>query len=290
MPSVTRKPSVRPRKRKEVKIKWLSSKPHMSQIYNAGLEYCFVSEDNRQVCPMVFCKDFLQDAIWAWYNNRIAQIYGFKYSRKTGVPLCLTQTRIALANSSDVKFSDKIPRMLEFVNAYERKLRLMRTTAVKVSNTPKRYKSGVWLLKSSSRWMLAPPMVSLYSLLLRVGFNHKQGQKIETTVKRLLNGDDEPYQRNDRSFFESAQDGIDYILKHGYIRVFYRKPENNYPKSIEVNDLHESAGIVAFSTKIKQKQSRRRNAAELSYYCYAADIPHWYRNIKARKKKNAEEK
>jgi len=276
----------------QIKVDWLPpDEGGLCQIYATGLEYCFVSSNNRQVCPMVYCKDFLQDALWAWHNKSSVEIYGFTYARKTGIPICSTQTRIALGNGADAKFSNKIPAMMEFLNFYERKLKLMRTTAIKVSNPPSKYKSGVWLLESSRRWMIAPPMLSLYGLLIRVGCNHRLNRKIETTIKKLLSGDEAPYQSHDRDYFDCAQNGIEYIVKHGYARVFYSKsPAKNYPKSIDVDEMHDCTGIVAFSGKIKEKFNTKPKAeysANHDLYAYAAEIPHWYRKLTPKKKAKA---
>lgn len=251
---------------KKIKIEWLAKKSNLSQIYSSGLEYCFVSDDNKQVCSFVLCKDYLQDALLATHNDKQARVYGFGYDPKKDLPLCMTQTRLALANSSDNDFMDKIPHLLDFLNQIERKLHLLRTVVYQVKNPPKKYeKCSVILLHGSNRWMLSPPMISLYTLLIRVGFRHTKDKPFEETIKGVAGGKIAPYQTNDAHYLKSAEQGIDLILKHGYARIFYKEPKRNFP-NIDVNTMHNNFGIVGFAAGSTK-----------------GHVKYWHRNLNKRK-------
>lgn len=231
-----------------IQIEWLKKKPALCQAYETGLEYSFIDGNNNQVCCFVTCKDFLQDAITAMYHKKKIEIYGFKYDAAKDRPVYADKTRIAIANSQDKKFSDKIPAMIDLVNQVERKLHLIRTTATAVANPPKKYeKCGVFVLDSSSRWMLSPPMLSLYTLLIRVGFVHKIGDDYSKTFKRLVNHKIEPYQESDAEQLSAAQSGIERILKYGYAKLFYKDPERNFP-DVPIESMHNYYGIVSYAT------------------------------------------
>jgi hypothetical protein len=50
-------------RKKEIKsikmlINNISVKFNLSEVYSTGLEYCFISEDWKQACAFVHCKDF----------------------------------------------------------------------------------------------------------------------------------------------------------------------------------------------------------------------------------------
>jgi len=230
-----------------VEIGWLSYKNGLSQVYNSGLEYSFVSKDNKQCCPFVYCKDFLQDALMAVHHQCPVNIYGFEYIAQSCEPICSEKTRIAITNAKDSKFSEKIPAMLHFLRQVERKLKLIRTTSLRVNNPPSKYaKCGVFLLEGSSRWMLSPPMISMYSLLIRIGFVHTIGDSYEKTIENVAKGTVNPYQSNDKVQIEKAKSGIEKILKYGYAKLFWKDIVKNYPK-VNTSSMHNYFGIMAFS-------------------------------------------
>jgi hypothetical protein len=266
MVQVTKKPA-------KVKIEWLKKKMSLSQAHSAGLnglEYCFVSKEHKQCCPFVLCEDFLQDAVMAMHHGKAVSIYGFQYDPKQYEPISVDRMKMVVAHSSDKKFGDKIPNMLEFLHCFERKLRLIRTGARRVDDPPKKYaKGGVYLLDGSSRWLLSPPMLSMYTLLIRVGFTHKAGDKYEQTVKNLLGV---KHQTRDVYQLKSAQDGIEKILKYGYPKIFFKDPTKNFP-DINVGSMHSSMGICAFT----------RNASEHF-------VKHWHRDLEKPKKKKKKAK
>jgi hypothetical protein len=94
--------------------------------------------------------------------------------------------------------------------------------------------------------MLSPPMLSLYTLLLRVGFCHTQGEDYAETIKKITGGTVPPYQSNDKSQLSSAQQGIERILKYGYAKIFFKDPKKNYP-AIATSNMHHHTGICSFS-------------------------------------------
>lgn len=254
-----------------IKIEWLAKQKKTAQIYSSGLEYCFISEDNKQIFTLVYCKDFLQDAIQAFYYNRKASIYSFEYDPSKDLPLSLTKTRLALANSSDKNFIDKIPSVQDFIHQIEKKLKLLRTTFYSANPPSQKYNSAVFL-EGSNRWMLSPPMISLYTLLLRTGFVHKIGDSFEDTIQKVRDGKTKPYQSHDADYLRGGQTGIDRILKNGYARIFYKDPKRNYPEGVSVSKMHGSFGIVGYSSEYTKQ-----------------DVRYWHRDLNKAKKEKAKE-
>jgi len=233
---------------KPKKIAWYTDSMGLSQALSSGLEFAFVSKNYEQCCPFVLCKDYLQDAIYNHLHKAKKSIYGFKYDPDKHFPLHLEQCRLVLANSSDSKFRDKVPVCLDFINQIETKLKIAKTKARECADPPKKYlRGGVFLFEGSRRWLISPPMVSLYTLLLRVGFCHVEGDSFEQTIKDILNKKRSAYQGEDYNRLRNSQKGLERILKTGDRKIFPRDMKRNYPKGISINTLHNDLGICAFS-------------------------------------------
>ena len=242
----------------DVKLKWLKQVCNLNQIYSSGLEYCFVNQDLEQCTIMVLCKDYLQDAVWATYHQKPIEVYGFSFDPKTNPKLRLDRTMIGIGNGSDSEFSNKILNVLNFLNQIEKKMGLKPTSATKVSNAPSRYKNGFFVLEGSKKWILSPPMLSMYTLMIRTGFCHNIGEDFNITIENVISGKVDKYQRNDQNYLTTSKPGIQKIVDVGYKTIFGKEPKLNYP-DIEKYSLHNNTGICAFSNK-----SAKHN------------IPHWY--------------
>lgn len=231
-----------------VTIKWIRGGGQLAEIYSTGMQISFFNEELRQCHQFVMCKDFLHDAVHATVNNGVASIYGFSYSPKSNPKIGLDKTRFLVTNSKDSKMMEKIPAVLDFLNQIEKHLKLKRTIAAPVANPPEKYrKCGVVALEASERWLIAPPMLSMYTLLLRCAFTHKIGTEAMTTIDNIISGKIKPYQTNDAGYLSSAKNAIDKIMKLGYRVFFFGEIEKNYPKEVSINTLHNSAGIVSLS-------------------------------------------
>jgi len=244
--------------RQPIDVQWLISreadKPRILQVYRQGLEYSLLSADNRQCCYFVWCKDFLQDAIQGYLYDTRKETYGFEYDPSLHPPIDLRRARILITNSRDSEFDKKIPPCLDFLNQIEVRLKLRKTTCTRCVPTPRKYqKCGVWLFEGSRLWQIAPPMLSLYTLFIRVGFAHKVGTPWNFTVNHVRTGLLEPYQRgrytSDKTQLEEAQDGIRKIMRFGPRRLFHRDIFENYPEDMDIDTMHNEMGIVSFSNE-----------------------------------------
>lgn len=245
------------------KVEWKPKKSRISQIYSDGLEYAFVSKDYKQINQFVYCKDFMQDAIQGYLNGVRADIYSFVYDPSTCLPLHMDSTRLILSNWRDKQFKAKVPNCLDFINQIEEKLKMKKTTMEDCFNPPPVYKkAGIWLVEGSKRWMKAPPMISLYTLLLRVGFSHKAGEDFMKTLDGVQDGTIPAYQKHDRSFVQDARKSINWILDKGDRRLFHSNIRKNYLKEIGIYEMHNSCGIIGYARCETQHR-----------------FPYWYRLV-----------
>jgi hypothetical protein len=241
------------------KIAWHPKTRKLNQIAKEGLEFALVSDKYEQIHQLVWCKDFLQDVYHGFLNNSISEIYGFKYDPAECCAVSLDRTRMIVTNWKDKELGDKLKKgVLPLLHEVEDALKMSKTIMEKCGSVPPRYgRSGVWLLDSSKRWFKAPPMISLYTLLIRVGLVKEEGDSLETTIEKIKNGTVKCYyseqKEQDKHQLKRAEKGIKEILKHGDRRLFYPDPKLNYPpvqngkKDISIYTIHDHCGIVAYS-------------------------------------------
>jgi hypothetical protein len=267
------------------KITW-SKDWALSEIYSGGLQMAMASPADAdgvhsKATTFVTCKDFFQDAIRAMHIGKGQAIYGFRYTPGADPAISLDRARILVGNNTDPTFADKIVHVLDFLNQFERRIHVIRTRAFHCDPTPDKWKNsgGVFLFEGSGRWLIAPPMLSLYTLLIRCGFSHEKGKDFDDTCKGIIagkiatigDGNNRQSGCYDAGYLRDSQFGIKAILEHGYAKIFYKNPASNYPESIPIGTLHNSSGIVGFSKKYMKEH-----------------MPYWYKHlepVKKRKKK-----
>ena len=224
------------------------------QIYSKGLEYALVSSDYEQCHSFIWCKDFLHDVIYATLHNKWFEVYKFKFNPVVDPTPCLDRIRLLLTNSKDKKFADKIPAVLDFINQIEERLKIKKSIVRQCWMPPEPYqKAGVFLFEGSRRWIQAPPMLSLYSLMLRIGFVHTKGDPFMKTLEGVKSGDIKPYQRKDGQWFKTVEPAFQKILRVGDRRIFHRDIQLNYPSHMQIDSIHNRLGIMGFATDMIYK-------------------------------------
>lgn len=232
-------------------IDWLPVAPNLRilQMYSKGLEYSLVSADYRQCHPFVWCKDFLHDVLYATINNKWFEIYKFRFNPSIDAKPCLDKIRLMLTNSKDKKFSEKIPAILDFINQVEDRLKIKKTFVRKCADPPEGYKkAGVFIFEGSKRWINAPPMLSLYTLLLRIGCSHTLGQPFMKTIEGISSGDIKGYQKKDAFWLRNTDIAFQKILRLGDRKIFHKDIKLNYPNNLQINSIHNKMGIIGFAT------------------------------------------
>ncbi len=240
------------------KIKWqpVPVQSKILQIYAKGLEYALVSDNYEQCHEFVWCKDFLHDVYYSTINNKEFNLYKFSYCPYYSPKPCLKEARILLTNSKDKNFSQKIPAVCEFINQIEDELGMKKTTARICSAPPSGYeKAGIYIFKGDRRWIVAPSMLSLYTLLLRMGFVHKIGTSYKETLASLKKRKLTPYQSKDVYWFKCSEMAFNEILKNSDKSLFSRNFADNYPKHLSMDSIHNKLGIIAFSNHLRSLKS-----------------------------------
>ena len=262
-----------------IKVKWHpKTLKNISQIPKDGIEFAHVSEDYTKVHQLVWCKDFIQDAIFGTLSKSKVEIYGFEYNPETDPPVSLDKTRIMISNWRDLDFEQKLlNNCKEFLHDLEDRMQIeTKTVFKKCINPPAIYrKSGVFILESSPEWIIAPPMVSIYTLMIRIGMIHTLGESSINTLVKLKNKKLTPinwkpdtkskygirHVDNDSDFLSNGWTGLSEILRVGHKKVFGDSIKDNYiPQIAEssknpriVSVIHNSCGLSGFSKKNAKK-------------------------------------
>lgn len=221
------------------------------QIYKKGLEFAFVSNSNQQCHPFVFCKDFLQLVIFSNVHNKSISLFNFNYNPKKN-PISLDKLRIILRNTSDAEFVKKIENAVFFINYFEKKLKIKPTKFYFCEN-------NTILFESSKRWLKAPPLISMYMLLIRVGMSHEKSNSIDYTINGILQNKIKPYQIKDFSLLKNSLYGIKKILADGDRKSFYQDIRKNYP-DINLMTIHRD-GILFYSTELSRIDNKSTQVA-----------------------------
>jgi len=253
------------------KIVWYpaSKNTAIRQMYYRGVEYALVSRKNEQCHPFIFCKDFLHDVIYSCLNKEPINIYDFSFNEKNPIPE-LNKIKLLFTNSKDKFLKDKIPNIIDFINQIESYLKIKKTVVFSCPNPPLGYeKSGVFLFEGSKRWLKSPPMLSLYSLMLRIGINHQCGKSFLETIENIKSEKIKPFQKQDLHYLKNSEIAFSKILSFGDRKIFFRNITQNYP-SMDIKDVHNKLGIIHFSRDCV------RIALGLSVL-----VPAWHSKIKA---------
>lgn len=226
--------------KKPLITKWYPDK-WMSQIYNQGLEFAFVSSAGEQCCAFAYCKDFLQDAIFGAVNNKSSAIHGFSYDPAKDPPLDLEKTRLAVRLKDASALGVKCKKALHFLNKIEAELGF-KPSKLAFGGKYENGQDKVYVFIGDPRWMLSSPLISLYSLCVRKGMTYRKGD-----AWRRHFDEGESIGRNDKTYCRNAKKALDLLLAKKVEKVFGSEIKDNYPPEGGASWIH-NAGIVSFSS------------------------------------------
>jgi hypothetical protein len=246
-------------------VEWHPKTNRICQIPKEGLEFAMLSNGYEQLNQLVWCKDFMQDLIWSYVNNQVIDIYGFHYDPKFAASPSLRRLKLLVTNYKDAEFGHKVKNnVLPLLHSVENRLKMSKTILEKCKTTPATYKkAGVWILDSSKRWLKSPPMLSFYTLLVRIGLVHNPKDTLEQTLEKIQTGKLQSYydtHNRDKEMISKALPGIKDILKYSDRKIFPSKIQLNYPSKyvdgtsstcfskMTIYNIHDRCGLVGFSS------------------------------------------
>jgi len=244
-----------------MKVKKFETDAKLSEEYQqVGVYFSFISapKDGFKQChPLVKCRDFLQDAIrCSILTNEVTKcsIYGFIYNRDINPPIDLLKTRLLVTykdeQSDIINCSIKMMYGLKLINHYEEIMEIKVKTRLKQINHVD-FKSPIWLFTGSNIWIKSPILISLYTLLIRLGdkkIEFTNNDNLEEQYLKLLDANRKSNNKDkDLSY-------LDYIYKTLYsFTKNYKKSlfkNNRFDKlylnsNINTHTFHHNSGIVS---------------------------------------------
>ena len=102
---------------------------------------------------------------------------------------------------------------------------------------------------------MSPPMLSLYTLLVRVGFSHFAGKEFTDTIKGIKEGLIKPYQNKDCKWITEVEPALYKIFRIGDKNLFYKDINLNYPSSMSIDTIHNRMGIIGYANDMIAKNA-----------------------------------
>lgn len=239
----------------------------LSEIYqDVEIKFAFVTspkEGYKQCHPLVMCRDFLHDAVSAFLHKTSVSIYGFYYKRGGNPPLDMRKTRMLVKKAgkdSAETFKAQMKLAKKLLVHYEKMAGLPETKILRVTGDP-----SLRLFISSSKWMKAPHLVSLYTLLIRLGarpMSFKTNKELQKEFQRVVKEAEKIAREkrknlvNDLRYLKSTGKWLDLIMV-GMDKLVQEKTIANYPE-VHTNTLHNYGGVVSlcgdrhFDKKLKE--------------------------------------
>lgn len=202
-----------------------------------GVCMALLAENGHPVYSIGACKEYVLD-----YTLAAVHKGGSIYCTKNHA--CLKEVRLAVYGLGDLVLCS-----LDLLNRFENALDIPPTQVYRTS-VP-----NLVVFRGDKRWMMAPPLLSLYALLVRVGRSHQLGKTLKEALDSFWEAQIPPpsavydakyWEKNtDRQYMKQAKVGIECILRHGDRAVFGEDMKENWEPG---TDIH-NRGIIAYSEK-----------------------------------------
>jgi len=234
------------KKNKDGFITWYPKATSLSEIYQANsLQFSFLSspkDGNKQCHQWVLCRDFLHDASMSTISGKTSTIFGFTYNPKKDPKVDLEKMRMLvrhtqISTSKADDFADNVDRAILLLHHFEKIAELKPSKAVSITDTAEQI--PVWLFIGARDWVRSPFLVSLYSLIIRLGTNNcfvlEKDKDVPKALKKLI---------ADMRDGKANGNEIGYIREITYKRLV--KIVKNYKDLFfEKNDIDPSYGDVS---------------------------------------------
>lgn len=225
-------------KRPEVTLK---SGPRFAEIYSAdgtgGVLYSLLNPETMEAYHRpTNCKDFFTDAFYSEATGRDTSIWGFKWK-----PGTMPKTRgyeMALEYKPEAKFGDKADAVGDFLHKWEKSMEIPLST-VRADTSGKLIVVGF-----DEAWPVRPVMVSLLTLLMRLGPSY-DGTPVLKFIDRIVKHGN-PYGVYDKGELGKAKvvPMLEKIFESGEAPF----PAQTFAQYSDPHGCHHSGGLIAFTT------------------------------------------
>lgn len=219
-----------------MKIKLYPTKSLSEEYQPTGMYFVFLSTENEMCHTWIKCRDFLQDAVRNRLTGKDDSIYSFCHFSKKDPKIDLKNTRLLVKG---VKLDEVIERSLQLVNHYEKIAGLApRSKIVKVDD--------MYLFIGPGEWTQSSVLISLYTLLIRLGcqkIKFKNEEELVKAYEALIN-DKEVNNINDIRYLKVVYKHIHTVLENRSLLMFKQKDKILFADAT-ISNFHPRSGIVS---------------------------------------------
>lgn len=239
-----------------LELKDYTKKQSLSEIYQkVGLRFTFVTSPKNgivdQCHPWIKCRDFLQDAVRVRITGKdLMDIYGFKYEPKSNKDpkIDLEYMRMAVKDTDDwekIKIEQYVKNTIKLLNQYEKIAKLKTLTSYTILDK-------VVIFKGPNFWLKSPSLISMFSLLLRLGIRNIKFKDEETLLEQLeliskrknnIHNDKD----NDIQYLKILWNKMNIVVKYAQEILFDSDDgfDSSYKKNTSVSNFHDYTGILS---------------------------------------------
>lgn len=169
--------------------------------YGMGFSICKQTDENtiETIIPITACKDYLNDVVYNELTNKEIAAYGLKITKKTNLLdnerfWIVTKildvkggTQYAKQSEDEELLKNNRENLLNFINQIEQKIKIDTSEFLTCEND-----ENIIAINAPIFWMQGTYLISLYTLLLRVGLYYK-GEDVMEYLKDFKHRSEEVY-------------------------------------------------------------------------------------------------
>lgn len=242
------------------KVKGFTDGNELVEIYQSiAMKFSLADIDRNGVIiqchPWVQCRDYLHDAIRTQLTGKVSKVYGFKFEKGVNPDICLTKTCLLISQQGIVEgykdtFENNLRKALVLINYYEDLVGIVNSTLRKVEGTNKTDYKYAWLFEGNYFWLSEPYLISLLTMLLRIGSRLPDDMEFELPnemFKRILKGKKDSTE-NDIKYLRTCCDCINPLIEN-YHELFEDGDLKGFSKlyyeDIPTRTFHNHTGILS---------------------------------------------
>lgn len=263
-------------KSKLIEVERFKNPKSLSEIYQqTGIIFAFMTspKNGYKAChEWVKCRDFLQDAVRTQLTGNACSIYGFKFDSKVNPPVDTCKMRMLVSKYSFnenelLHFREKMTFALSLINHFE-KLAKISLTHLQEVNVKDSVKKMVFLFTGSKIWVQSPFLISMYTLLIRLGdkeLKFKNAIELKEKFKDLSNSDDNGKTTdNDARYLKILWDKLHKIIENR-AKLFTKEEgvHDIYWKNVSTSNFHNNTGIWSLAKSITPDDSLNKRMTKL---------------------------
>lgn len=217
-----------------------------AEAYSTGTEFCLLTKDNEAIHSFTYCKDFISDIYWGAKFNKPVSIYRFSYD-PTKLKPSSSPAKLLIRDKKLDKLPKRAINCQALLNLFERSLGMEQYSICYALEDHK----CVYIESPCPDWVGCLPMVSLWTLIARVGFN-TYDHEAETAdapllhiLKNMLEQDSmKTSAARDAGRIKTVIEFLGKMEKGKYKETFEPYGYKSF-KDSSVSAVHNSSGIIA---------------------------------------------